>query len=224
MEGWVKFHRKVYDNFLYKENRPHTKREAWEDLVVLVNYEDSYCLIGNEKIICKRGQSLRSLDAWGKLFKWNKSKVRRFFDLLNKEKMILIENLSKTTRITICNYDIYQGEQNAFETHLKRKRNAFETRATPNKNNKNDKNDKREERAKIFYDELKTFLETYPKEMIRAFFDYWSEPNKSKTKMKFELQDTWDTPRRLKAWANREKTISPKQKEVKSQAQQTIFK
>ena len=35
-----------------------------------------------------------------------------------------------------------------------------------------------------------------------AFLEYWSEPNKSNTKMRFELEKTWDLSRRLKRWAN----------------------
>jgi hypothetical protein len=30
--------------------------------------------------------------------------------------------------------------------------------------------------------------------------DYWSEPNKSNTKFRYELEKTWDTERRLKTW------------------------
>ena len=48
----------------------------------------------------------------------------------------------------------------------------------------------------------------YPKEMIRAFFDYWSELNKSETKMRYELEKTWELPRRLATWASREKVPS----------------
>ena len=59
-------------------------------------------------------------------------------------------------------------------------------------------------RAKNFYDSLVPFLESYPKAMIRSFYDYWSEPNKSKTKMRFELEKTWETSRRLSTWAHRE--------------------
>ena len=33
------------------------------------------------------------------------------------------------------------------------------------------------------------------------FFLYWSEPNK-KGKMRFELEKTWDTKRRLQRWFN----------------------
>ena len=32
------------------------------------------------------------------------------------------------------------------------------------------------------------------------FIDYWTEPNRSNTKMKFELEKTWDTKRRLARW------------------------
>ena len=41
--------------------------------------------------------------------------------------------------------------------------------------------------------------------MLRAFFDYWTEPNKSRTKMRFELEKTWELGRRLATWAKREK-------------------
>ena len=34
------------------------------------------------------------------------------------------------------------------------------------------------------------------------FIDYWTEPNKTKTKMKFEMQETFDISRRLKRWIN----------------------
>ncbi|WP_444351139.1 hypothetical protein [Phocaeicola plebeius] len=44
--------------------------------------------------------------------------------------------------------------------------------------------------------------------MIRAFFDYWSELNKSETKMRYELEKTWELPRRLATWASREKALS----------------
>ncbi|MDR1459713.1 MAG: DUF4373 domain-containing protein [Bacteroidales bacterium] len=59
-------------------------------------------------------------------------------------------------------------------------------------------------RKKKFMDDCTHFLDTYPKEMMREFFDYWTEPNKSKTKMRFEIEKTWDLARRLKTWENNE--------------------
>jgi len=41
----------------------------------------------------------------------------------------------------------------------------------------------------------------YGTQMLKDFFDYWTEPNRSKTKMRFELQQTFDISRRLARWA-----------------------
>lgn len=63
-------------------------------------------------------------------------------------------------------------------------------------------------RKEDFRCSLVPYLERYPVETIRDFFDYWSEMNKSCTKMRFEQQQTWETPKRLATWARRE-TIKP---------------
>ena len=63
-------------------------------------------------------------------------------------------------------------------------------------------------RKDSFYLSLVPYVGKYPKEMIRAFFDYWSELNKSETKMRYELEKTWELPRRLATWASREKMPS----------------
>lgn len=60
-------------------------------------------------------------------------------------------------------------------------------------------------RKEDFYNSLVPYVVRYGKEMIRAFFDYWSELNKSETKMRFETEKTWELARRLSTWANREK-------------------
>lgn len=60
-------------------------------------------------------------------------------------------------------------------------------------------------RKDSFYQSLVPFVGLYPKEMIRSFFDYWSELNKSGSKMRFELEKTWELPRRLSTWAARER-------------------
>lgn len=43
-------------------------------------------------------------------------------------------------------------------------------------------------------------LISFPKDILEEFFEYWSEPNKSNTKMRFELEKTWHLHRRLKRW------------------------
>jgi len=45
----------------------------------------------------------------------------------------------------------------------------------------------------------------YDKSILNGFIDYWTEPNKSNTKMKYELNKTWKTALRLKTWAANQK-------------------
>lgn len=59
-----------------------------------------------------------------------------------------------------------------------------------------------EERKNIFKNEIKLHKQ-YDTEMLKNFFNYWSEPTKDKSKMRMELQKTWDTKGRLSTWFNR---------------------
>lgn len=70
---------------------------------------------------------------------------------------------------------------------------------------------KLDSRRKAFYDSLVPYIEIYGKETVRAFFDYWSEPNKSCTRMRYEMERTWDLARRIARWAANEKQFNPKQ-------------
>ena len=65
-----------------------------------------------------------------------------------------------------------------------------------------------EKRKQKLYDNLVPFVEKYGKEMVREFFNFWTEPNKSKTKMRFELERTWDLSCRLAYWASRDYEFS----------------
>lgn len=59
-------------------------------------------------------------------------------------------------------------------------------------------------RKEEFGKTLIPFMEKYGNEMIRAFFEYWSELNKSETKMRCEMQKTWEVGKRLITWAGNE--------------------
>jgi len=108
MSGWIKLHRSCLNHWLYKSKKPRTRREAWEDMLLIVNFEPKKTLIRGQLYTCDRGQSLLSLDSWAKEFNWTVQQVRTFFKLLENDKMITIEGMQYTTRLTICNYDIYQ--------------------------------------------------------------------------------------------------------------------
>ena len=110
MNGWIKLHRSLKSHWIDESNRPRTYREAWEDILLTVNWESKKVLVVNQLIDCEEGQSLNSLQSWAKLFNWTIAKVRHFFNLLEKDEIITLEGLQYTTRLTVCKWCIYQGE------------------------------------------------------------------------------------------------------------------
>ena len=72
--------------------------------------------------------------------------------------------------------------------------------------NVNDKKDIVSRKLK-FSDSLKTFINLYPRETLNDFYNYWTEPNKSNTKFRQELEKTWDTKRRLENWTRNDKNF-----------------
>ena len=48
----------------------------------------------------------------------------------------------------------------------------------------------------------------YPKEMLNAFFGYWTELNAS-GKPKYSTEKTWETPKRLKRWHDNNNKFTP---------------
>ena len=57
--------------------------------------------------------------------------------------------------------------------------------------------------TKELTDEVATY--DYPEAMKAAFVSYWTEPNKSRTRVRYQMEKTWDTSRRLSLWASRDK-------------------
>lgn len=55
-----------------------------------------------------------------------------------------------------------------------------------------------------FKQTLVPFLEKYGKDMINDFFLYWTEPNQTNTKLKYEMEKTWSIEARLNTWSKRD--------------------
>lgn len=58
------------------------------------------------------------------------------------------------------------------------------------------------ERLNLFAKELYSpkYQSVIKMKILDSFYNYWTEPNNSKTKMRFEMQKTWDLKRRLETW------------------------
>ncbi|MFN8291611.1 MAG: hypothetical protein U0U70_15245 [Chitinophagaceae bacterium] len=107
--GFIQLPRAIQGHWLYQDP---VKLKRWLDIYFAVNYVDNKVLIGNTLIECKRGQTIRSLQTWALHWRITKKSVKTFFELLQGDGLIVIENVKKSTRITICNYDSYKNDVN----------------------------------------------------------------------------------------------------------------
>ena len=170
MEGWIKLHRKLKDHWIWKSDN---RLKWWIDILMTVNHDDAKVLIKGTLIECKRGQSVRSLDSWGRDWNVTKGAVRDFFRLLQNDAMLHTESLQITTRITVCNYEDYQTELHAEETQKKRNANAEETQRVHKQ--EGIRRNKNEEEISI----EDQFLSSLP-DGWNIIFELWLDHKKSK--------------------------------------------
>jgi len=73
-----------------------------------------------------------------------------------------------------------------------------------------------ERRRTAFYDSLVPYVEKYGRDMIREFFDYWSEENQAHTKMRYEMEKTWGLSRRLATWSQKQQQFKQRDNAINS--------
>lgn len=137
MDGWIKLHRGITEHWIWRDP---IKLKWWLDILIVANHSSNKVNIGMDLFDCERGQTVMSLKNWATRWGVSRDTVRNFLVLLEKDGMISHENLGKSTRITICNYNTYQlnlhNEQTTVEQQAADKRPTSDT----NKNDKKEKN------------------------------------------------------------------------------------
>ena len=74
------------------------------------------------------------------------------------------------------------------------------------KSNKKEKKQTIEERKEWLKKGLEPFLEKYGRELLNDFYLYWTEPNETGDKIRYESQKFFDISRRLSTWQSRNVT------------------
>lgn len=83
-----------------------------------------------------------------------------------------------------------------------------------------------QERKTLFMEKVAKFTNDYPREMLREFFDYWSEHGENDRKFRMEKEKSFDISKRLARWAKNSKfsTNAKKQQTINRQTEETIRK
>lgn len=86
------------------------------------------------------------------------------------------------------------------------------TNPTNNKEKNNNNKKDIEERKREFYNSLTPFLETYSKELIREFYNHWSEHGDNDKKFRKEKETSFSIANRLQKWKSNEEKWGKKEK------------
>jgi hypothetical protein len=132
--GWIKLYRSIQKHWIW-DNSDYLK--WWIDILMEVNHDETKVLIKNELYICNRGQSVRSVLNWARRWRVDRGKAQRFLMLLEKDQMMTLKSDSRTSILTVCNYDSYQD---ARTTNAYPNTTTDEQHMNINKKDKKDKN------------------------------------------------------------------------------------
>lgn len=184
MDGWIKLQRAIKEHWIWKDP---VKLKWWIDILISVNHAPTKVNIGNQLFECGRGQSIQSLGNWANQWGVSKDKARNFLVLLEKDGMISHESVGKSTRITVCKYDIYQGDLHDSQTIVQRSYNDDTTQSHPNKNDKNGNNDKNKSK-KAGFDYSKSDFSFIESEDLKAIFLEWLDYKKETHKFSYKSE------------------------------------
>lgn len=215
MDGWIKLHRKLSDNPIWFCEK-FTRGQAWVDLILLANHQDSYFYKRGVKVNVKRGQVGRSEVELSDRWKWSRSKVRKFLKDLEKEQQIEQQKTNVTQLISIINYDNYQQKEQQTEQQKDTKRTPKEHQKDTYKNVKKEKN--------VNNDKEKINIPTYSDFKNFAFLKN-SNLDELSVKLKYEswVENGWKdgNNKAIKNWKSKLLNTIPylKEKQISDQFQ-----
>jgi len=218
--GWIKLHRGIMNHWIFQD----MKYYYWWSIVLLsVNHSVSKFPIGDELFECNCGQSFRSLESWSILFKCSKGSVIRFFNLLEKDDMIVTKTVGKGNRrkhlLTVVKWKEYQEikteDRTENEPETEPKTNPT---LNPNNKEKNNKNVIKEINKEKFKIPTVLEIELYCKERKNkisafAFFNFyeskgWKVGNQAMKNWKAAVI-TWENNQDRKPILSRDETKIP---------------
>ena len=139
--------------------------------------------------------------------------LKKYEIIETKRKGIPAKQYFKINEANLLNILSYEETEGLVVNKLNDLSETKLTTINKNNNNNNNKNNISNRRDKFVFEVL-TF--DYEECILNGFIDYWTEPNKSNTKMKFELNKTWSTKLRLNTWANNQKKWDKPKSNIKT--------
>jgi hypothetical protein len=121
--GWIKLNRKLIDSLCFKDSEI---LHVWVFLLLDANHGPSKALVGNQTVDVNPGQMITSRKRIAEYTGIQESKVERILTFLKTEQQIEQQSFTKYRIISICNWHLYQNDEQQNEQQVNNKRTANE--------------------------------------------------------------------------------------------------
>lgn len=129
--GYILLFRSICSHWLW-DDKPFSKGQAWMDLVMMVNHDESKIPFDNGIIKINRGETLTSHEKLSKRWGWSRKKTANFINCLKRDDMLHVKRTGKGTILTVVNYDNFQSQG----TKMERKKGDKESESGTGKEHK----------------------------------------------------------------------------------------
>lgn len=197
MSGWIKLYRSLLEWEWYDD---HNATRLLVHLLVSVNHEDKKW----------KGQTIK---AGSLAFSWSTlsdavglsvQQLRTAMDRLESSNEVNRQSTSKFQIVTLVKWEKLQDNSKPLTGKQQQIQQPNNRPSTTTKEVKNIEN-----REKEFYDKVGKFASQYPKELLRDFYDYWTEKEKNGKTLRFEGEKYFDVAKRLATWNRRNEKKYP---------------
>lgn len=204
-DNWIKLHRELIKKPIWLKSTPQQKT-ILITLLSMVNWKSNGWEWKGKKYSCNPGQMITSLNSIKKACGTGISIRNIRTALVRFEKLGFLtkqttRHYDEGTLITIGNWGKYQSLTDIpTDIPLTYPRHTPDKPLTTIEEGKESKEGKIDKRKQVFFNNLIPHTEKYGKKTVRKFYEYWTELNKSGTKMRFEKEGTWELGKRLARW------------------------
>lgn len=145
--GWIKIHRKIMDNCIYKDAH---LLHLFIHCLLKANHKANKFLFNDKEMIIERGQFITGRLQLAEDLNVNSSLVYRKLKILENLKIVNIKSNNKFSLVTVLKYNTYQDLITTNEQQNEQQANNQRTTNEQQANtNKKDKNDNKEKKIKI---------------------------------------------------------------------------
>lgn len=135
MEGWVRLHRKLRQNPIYRNSKAV---HCWVECLLRANHTEASFYLGRRKITLQPGQFITGRDEFAAAVSMSPSTAWFWLQQFRVDRMIDIKPTNKYSFISVKNWQRYQGVDSKVDS----KRTANEQQKDTDNNVKKEKNDK----------------------------------------------------------------------------------